>query len=93
MKKIILAALIGFGLVVLILALHRTPPTLSAPTAGRFQLHDSGSTAVVFDTATGRLYILRTNGTFIIRDPVLETERRTFSFEDAKIKPASTNQP
>ena len=41
---------------------------------GRYQLRTE-DTLVVFDTVTGRIYIGRTNGTFVVRDPVLETKQ------------------
>jgi hypothetical protein len=86
--------LTGILIAASILIIHRkesfTPP---APTVGRYQLRsEAGQSPLIFDTATGRIYVLETNGTFIIRDPILETERRTFSFEQAK-PPASPRLP
>jgi len=53
-----------------------TPPV---PAVGRFQLRsDTGKTPLIFDTATGRIFVLETNGSFIIRDPVFETKPKTF---------------
>jgi hypothetical protein len=72
---------------------HEVVPVPTAPTVGRYQLRTDMQTPMIFDTATGRIYETRNNGTFFIRDPVLETEPRTFSFAEAKMKPASTNQP
>jgi hypothetical protein len=46
-----------------------SPPTPSE--VGRYQLRTE-DTIVVFDTMTGRIYIGRTNGTFVVRDPVFE---------------------
>jgi hypothetical protein len=52
-----------------------SPPT---PAVGRFQMHkeDTGTfvTPVIFDTATGRMYVGRTNGTFVVLDPVFEAK-------------------
>jgi hypothetical protein len=47
-----------------------SPP--APPAVGRFQLRVEDR-IVIFDTATGSMYILNTNGTFMVRNPVLET--------------------
>jgi len=46
----------------------------SAEKIGRYQLRVEDR-AVIFDTETGCLYILGTNGTFVVRDPVKETAK------------------
>ena len=46
----------------------------SAEKIGRYQLRIEDR-AVIFDTETGCLYILGTNGTFVVRDPVKETAK------------------
>src|SRR5277367_3223305 len=79
---------------------HRTPPPQTAP-VGRFELRIVDEQAVVFDTESGRIYVLETNHQFIVRDPVWETERPGhpstnhnlphFTFEEAKPHQTSTN--
>jgi hypothetical protein len=47
------------------------------PTIGRYQLRIEDADVVVFDTATGVIYVKGTNHNFIIRNPVEETQART----------------
>ena len=75
---IVAGALILTGILIAasILIIHHkesfTPP---APIVGRFQLRIEDTTAIIFDTATGRFYVLDTNRQFFVRDPVWETSR------------------
>jgi hypothetical protein len=62
---------------------HRTPPPQTSP-VGRFELRYFDNTIVVFDTETARIYVLATNHTFIVRDPVSETERPQHSHTVSK---------
>ena len=82
MKKILLicAVLVCAALYASTMVLVRhhpfTPPPLPAIIAHRYELTMADGQVMVFDTATGLLYVSRTNCTFIGFDPAACQIRR-----------------